>query len=107
MSAQIPSRSYLSSEEIAEFPLSSPAPIRHFSRAPAPHAIAHSMDPLDHFRSAWTLLRERVERALRTQVGDATRLGETADMALSYLHAAQSVREYICPLLNACLRACL
>ena len=49
------------------------------------------LSPLDNLRSAYSTLDERVQRALRTQVGDATRLSETRGQVLALLQAAELV----------------
>jgi hypothetical protein len=44
---------------------------------------------LDNLRAAYRVLEDRVIRSLRTQMGDAVRLGEQRSQALQFLQAAE------------------
>lgn len=51
----------------------------------------HSLTPDDNLRVAYHTLTDRVGIALRTQVGDTARLGETRTQAFNLLEAAEQV----------------
>ena len=65
-------------------------------------AVYH-LGPADNIRSAYHLLEQDVVRALRTQLGDAARLGEQRTHALSLLQAAEPVS--LSPTLNHALHS--
>ena len=50
------------------------------------------VNPVDNIRAAYRVLDHRVQQALRTQVGDAPRLQEARNLAMSLLQAAEPVR---------------
>ena len=54
-----------------------------------------STNPLDNFRAAYVTLNDRVIRALRTQLGDAARLGDQRSEALLLLQRANEARALI------------
>ncbi|KAH9934591.1 hypothetical protein B0H21DRAFT_77070 [Amylocystis lapponica] len=61
--------------------------------------------PLDNLRAAHEVLRGRVERALRTQLGDSIRLGQQRAQALSLLEAAELHQSLFPPAELATLRS--
>ena len=57
-------------------------------------------DQLNNLRAAYRVLEDRVHRSLRTQLGDAVRLGEQCAQTLQFLQAAEQVSDQ---LLSCCL----
>ena len=64
-------------------------------------------EPLNNLRAAYHVLEGRVNRALRTQVGDVPHLEEQRVQALQLLHAAEQVRRSsLSSSCNTCLTHC-
>ena len=53
--------------------------------------VVHSLSAEDNLRAAYHVLSDRIRGALRTQVGDTTRLSEIRTQAFLFLEAAQTV----------------
>jgi hypothetical protein len=57
--------------------------------------VVHNLNAADNIRGAYHTFHARVIRALRTQVGDSTRLGETSREATALLQAVEQVRHVL------------
>jgi hypothetical protein len=53
-------------------------------------------DLINNLRAAYRVLEDRVIRSLRTQLGDAVRLGEQRAQAMQFLQAAEQVSLALC-----------
>jgi hypothetical protein len=57
------------------------------------------MDPLGNLRIAYRVLEDRVQTALRTQLGDAERLSGHREEAIRLVEMCEQVRAFDVPLL--------
>jgi len=69
---------------------------QHFDQVVQISILLAMADPINNLRAAYRVLEDRVIRSLRTQLGDAVRLGEQRAQAMQFLQAAEQVSLALC-----------